>query len=76
MAHLNEVSLIGNVGMKPEIRTTKDGRAKIASFSLATTRRWKKDGVSREKTEWHRIKAYGPQAEFTEKYLDKGEAIW
>jgi single-strand DNA-binding protein len=53
---LNKVSLIGNLGKDPEIRSTSDGK-EIASFSIATTEAWKDkiSGEKKEKTEWHRI---------------------
>lgn len=37
---LNRVELIGNVGKDPEVRTFQSG-GKIATFSIATTERWK-----------------------------------
>ncbi len=53
---LNRVTLIGNVGRDPEIRTTQDGK-EIAYFSLATSEVWKDKGTGerRERTEWHRV---------------------
>ena len=52
---LNKVTLIGNVGKDPEIRSTQDGR-EVASFSLATSESWKdKSGERKERTEWHRV---------------------
>ena len=53
---LNKVTLIGNLGKDPEIRSTSDGR-EIASFSIATSENWKDKitGEKKEKTEWHRI---------------------
>lgn len=53
---LNKVTLIGNLGKDPEIRSTSDGR-EIASFSIATSESWKDKvtGEKKEKTEWHRI---------------------
>ena len=53
---LNKVTLIGNLGRDPEIRTTNDGK-EIANFSLATSESWKDKatGEKKEKTEWHRI---------------------
>ena len=46
---LNKVTLIGNLGKDPEIRSTQDGR-EIASFSIATTETWR-DKASGEKRE-------------------------
>ena len=52
---VNKVILVGNVGRDPEVRTTRDGK-NIASFSVATSDRWKdKNNEIREKTEWHRV---------------------
>lgn len=53
---LNKVTLIGNVGRDPEIRTTSDGK-EIITLSLATSDSWKDKitGERKEKTEWHRV---------------------
>jgi single-strand DNA-binding protein len=49
---LNRVSIIGNLGADPEIRTTQAG-TKIANFRVATTQRWRdKAGAWQERTEW------------------------
>ena len=73
---LNKVSLIGNLGKDPEIRSTSDGK-EIASFSIATTEAWKDkiSGERKEKTEWHRIVAWGPTAEIIEKLVNKGKKL-
>ncbi|HIG91758.1 MAG TPA: single-stranded DNA-binding protein, partial [Methylococcaceae bacterium] len=36
---LNKVTLIGNLGQDPDVRTSPNG-TKIVRISLATTRRW------------------------------------
>jgi len=52
---INKVILIGNLGADPEIRHTQSG-APVASFTLATTEKWKgQDGQMQESTEWHKI---------------------
>ena len=58
---LNEVRLIGNVGVDPDIRTTKDGK-KVASFTLATSDVWrdKSSGELKKRTEWHKIVVFIP----------------
>ena len=55
---LNRVTLIGNLGNDPEIRTTTGGN-KVAQFSLATSRQWNSAaGEKQEKTEWHKCVAW------------------
>jgi single-strand DNA-binding protein len=76
---LNKAMLIGNVGSDPEIRTTAGG-ARVAQFSLATSRRWNdRNGQQQEKTEWHRVVAWDkpfPLVDVIEKYLKKGERVY
>ena len=73
---LNKVMLIGNVGKDPEVRQTESG-AKVASFTLATTERYKaKDGSVKDNTEWHNIVAWRGPAEVAEKYVHKGSQIY
>lgn len=71
MASLNKVTLIGNLGKDPEMRTA--GENPVASFSLATAFKGK-DG--QEKTEWHRIVAWGKTAELCGQYLRKGRQVY
>ena len=78
---LNKVSLIGNVGADPEIRTIAGG-SRVANFSLATTRQWSsQSGEKQEKTEWHRIIAWdnargAKLADVIEKYVKKGDKLY
>jgi single-strand DNA-binding protein len=74
-AFKNRVQLIGNLGNKPEIKTTESGR-KLAQFNLATSENFKNSkGESVKETQWHRLVAWGKVAEVAEKYLDKGKAV-
>lgn len=76
MAGVNKVILVGNLGRDPEVRYTKSGQA-VASFSLATSERWTgKDGSKEEKTEWHRITAWGKLGEICGEYLSKGKQVY
>ncbi|MDH3973784.1 MAG: single-stranded DNA-binding protein [Deltaproteobacteria bacterium] len=76
MAGVNKVILVGNLGRDPEVRYTKSGQA-VASFSLATSERWTgKDGNKEEKTEWHRITAWGKLGEICGEYLSKGKQVY
>ena len=73
---LNKVMLIGNLGRDPEVRSTPSGQ-NVASFSLATNRKWKdRDGNRQEQTEWHNIVCWGRQAEVAGQYLTKGKQIY
>ena len=75
---LNKITLIGNLGRDPEIRTMNDG-TKIANFSVATSEKWKDklDGKDRERTEWHNIVVFNPRlAEIVENYYRKGHRVY
>jgi single-strand DNA-binding protein len=69
---MNKVTLIGNVGKDPELRTIGDNQ--VVSFSLATTRRFKdKDG--NKVTDWHSVQAWGKTAELIAQYVHKGDRL-
>jgi single-strand DNA-binding protein len=73
---VNKVILIGNLGRDPEIRYTQSGSA-VANFSIATTERWtSREGEAQERTEWHRIVAWGKLAEICGEYLKKGKQVY
>ncbi|HPH52798.1 MAG: single-stranded DNA-binding protein [Bacteroidales bacterium] len=73
---LNKVLLIGNVGRDPEIRHLEGG-ASVASFSLATTERFKdRSGETREITEWHNIVAWRQLADLAGRFIKKGSQIY
>ena len=71
----NKVQLIGNLGGKPEVKNTENGK-KLATFSLATSESYRNaSGEKVTETQWHRIVAWGKVAEIAEKYLDKGKEV-
>lgn len=77
---LNKVTLIGNLGNDPEVRSTTGGN-RVATFSLATSRSWNNQaGDRQEKTEWHRCVAWNSKgsqlADVVEKYVKKGDKLW
>jgi len=73
---LNKAVLIGHVGADPEVRTTAGG-ARVATFSLATSRRWTTgNGREHEKTEWHRVVAWDRLAEVVERFVRKGDRVY
>lgn len=71
----NNVRLIGNVGQDPEIKVLNNEK-KMALLSLATNETYKNDrGDKVEETQWHRLVAWGNQAELIEKYVQKGKEL-
>jgi len=77
---LNKVTLIGNLGADPEIRSTSGGN-KVAQFSLATSRQWTSaTGEKQEKTEWHKCVAWNAKgsglADVIERYAKKGDKLY
>jgi len=72
MEGINLVILGGTVGKDPETRNVGENK-NVASFPLATSKSFKKaDGTREQKTEWHRIEAWGPLADFCANYVKKG----
>jgi single-strand DNA-binding protein len=73
---LNKVLLLGNLGRDPEVRYTASGKA-VATFTVATSQRWKdQDGNDQERTEWHRVVAWGRLGEVCGEYLSKGKQVF
>jgi single-strand DNA-binding protein len=77
---LNKVTLIGNLGNDPEVRSTTGGN-RVATFSLATSRTWNDaSGSKQEKTEWHRCVVWNTKgsqlADIVEKYVKKGDKLF
>ena len=76
MASLNRVTLIGNVGKDPEIKTFASG-TKVASITLATSERYKdRNGEQKEDTEWHSVQAFGKLADVVERFVHKGSLLY
>ena len=76
MAGVNKAILVGRLGKDPEIKYTPSGTA-IANFTMATSENYKdKDGQKQERTEWHRIVAFGKLAEICGEYLAKGKQVY
>lgn len=67
---MNKVLLVGRIGRTPEVRFTKSEVA-VASFSLATDEYY----GGETHTEWHKIVAWGKDAEFAGAYLSKGALV-
>jgi single-strand DNA-binding protein len=75
---INKVTLIGNVGRDPEIRSTQDGK-EIASLTIATSDSWKDklSGERKERTEWHRIVIFAEGlVNIIKNYVKKGSKLY
>jgi single-strand DNA-binding protein len=73
---VNKVTLLGNVGKDPEIRSTPSG-VMVASLTLATSDRQKDaQGNWQERTEWHNLKAFNRTAEIVRDYVKKGSKLY
>lgn len=75
---LNKVTLIGNLGADPEVRTFNNG-GKVCNLRIATSERWrdKNTGENREKTEWHTVAIFAEGlVRVCEQYLRKGSSIY
>ena len=77
---LNKVTLIGNLGSDPEVRSATGGN-RVANFSLATSRSWNDaNGNKQEKTEWHRCVVWNSKAsqlaDIVERYVKKGDKLY
>ena len=75
---INKVTLVGNIGNEPEVKTFQNGN-KVVNLSLATSERWKdkETGDMKSNTEWHRVVIFNPiLADIAEKYVKKGSKIY
>jgi single-strand DNA-binding protein len=75
---VNKVILLGNLGRDPEIRSMQSGK-KMASFSIATSKRWKDRNTQEQKenTSWHNIVVFNEGlVDVVEKYIKKGSKIY
>ena len=78
MSSVNKVILLGNLGRDPEIRSMQSGK-KMASFSIATSKRWKDRNTQEQKenTSWHNIVVFNEGlVDVIEKYVKKGSKIY
>ena len=75
MSGVNKVNLVGHLGKDPEIRHL-DNNVSVASFPLATSETYNKDGRRIEQTEWHNIVMWRGLADIAAKYLHKGKLVY
>lgn len=73
---INKVTLIGNLGADPEVRTLDNGTL-VGRFSLATNESYKdKDGNWQTLTEWHNVVVWRELADRARAILKKGSPAY
>lgn len=73
---LNKVTLIGNTGGDPDVRSTASGN-RVAKLSLATSRSFPdRSGQQQERTEWHRLTFFGRLVDVVEQWVKKGDRLY
>ena len=75
---VNKVTLLGNLGNDPEIRSLQSGD-EVANLSIATSESWKdkSTGERREKTEWHKVVVFNQGlVNVIKNYLKKGSKVY
>ena len=74
---VNKVIIIGTLGRDPELKYLPSGSS-VVNLSVATDEGYndKNTGQKVDKTEWHRIKAFGKLAEIMNQYLKKGSKVY
>ena len=78
MASVNKVTLIGNLGADPEIKSFNNG-GRIANMRIATSESWKDKatGEKKEKTEWHSVTVQSDGlVGVVERFLKKGSKVY
>jgi len=77
MASVNKVIIVGNLGADPEMKYTQNNTP-VTNFRIATTDVWsdRQTGEKQERTEWHRIVAWGRLGEICSQYLRKGKQVY
>jgi single-strand DNA-binding protein len=78
-ASLNKVTLIGNLGSDPEIRSLPNG-GKVATLSIATSETWndRESGEKQDRTQWHKVVIYNEPLidAVVQKHLHTGSRIY
>lgn len=71
----NQVQLIGNLGMNPEITNFESGAKKVR-FTMATNEYFtSKEGKKEQRTFWHNLYAWGNTANYIAKAGKKGDQL-
>lgn len=72
---VNRVTLIGNVGKDPEVRSMNNGD-NVVTLNVATSHRKKQGDEWVDDTQWHRVVLYKRLAEIAGERITKGSTIY
>jgi len=72
---INKVTLIGNLGKDPEMKTLPSG-AVYTRFTMATNESYQVNGEWQTKTEWHNVIIWRQAAERAAQQLKKGSLVY
>ena len=78
MGSVNKVTLLGNLGSDPEVRTLANG-GRMCKFRVATSEYWRdrETRESRSKTQWHNVVIFNDNlVRIAEQYLRKGSPVY
>lgn len=73
---INKVILIGNVGQSPETKISNGVTITYLTLATGESYKDKETGENKERTEWHRVVAYGKISEIISNYVVKGSKIY
>lgn len=78
MIYLNRIEVIGNLTRDPELRFTPNNNQAVASFSIATNRRYRDTSGNwvDSPAEYHEVVVWGNLAERCNQVLHKGDRIY
>ena len=71
---MNELTIIGNLTRKPELRTTSTG-VNVCDFTVAVNRRNKNKDKQQPEADFFRVTFWREKADLCAKYLDKGSKV-
>jgi len=77
MLNVNRATILGNATRDAEFRTTPNGRS-VASFAVATNRRWndRETGETKDEVQYHEIVVWGKLAEIVRQVVSKGTKVY
>ena len=77
MSGINKVIIVGRLGTDPETKQVGANGGTVTRLNIATSETWvDREGQKQERTEWHKVSAWGKLAEICGKHLSKGRQVY